>query len=126
MYCGGPECPLGGRAIELLSDLGYSYLSHYEGRIQEWIELGSKLEVSPNASSVVDEPTRHILGIIDSFSIGQWVFGWIGLVVGCAFVFWGGGGFENTCLRRAQSSSFVNCRIQLFLAWRAGFICSSP
>lgn len=91
VYCGGPRCPLGLQAAEALSELGYGKVSHFEGGIEQWVQRGNELESVKAPEGGLDAPTRHVLEIIDSFSIGQWVFGWIGVVVGCAFVFWGGG-----------------------------------
>ena len=44
VYCGGPKCPQSRMAAEKLQTFGYTNVRAYEGGIEEWKELGHKVE----------------------------------------------------------------------------------
>lgn len=44
VYCAGPNCPQSRMAAEKLEAFGYTNVRAYEGGIEEWKELGNKVE----------------------------------------------------------------------------------
>ncbi len=46
VYCAGPKCPQSRMAAEKLEAFGYTNVRAYEGGIEEWKELGLKVETT--------------------------------------------------------------------------------
>ncbi len=87
VYCGGPQCPLGAQAQQKLITLGYSDVLHYAGGLEEWNANGRSLQRELSATPT-DIRANRLLQAVNSLSLNQWVAIWLGMVIGCGFIFW--------------------------------------
>ncbi|WP_417848855.1 ion channel [Thalassoglobus sp.] len=87
VYCANVTCPLGGEAVSLLGELGYSQVAHFRGGLEEWVSLGHSL-VSEVAPETMPTASERLLQLVDTLSIEQWVVLWFSMVLVCGCVYW--------------------------------------
>ncbi|MDP2624747.1 MAG: rhodanese-like domain-containing protein, partial [Candidatus Peregrinibacteria bacterium] len=43
-YCANHDCQASAKAAQKLAEMGYKTVSHYENGLEEWIEMGYRLD----------------------------------------------------------------------------------